>query len=648
MVHNQVEMPQQRLEEALAGYEAAITPEGRTAARARINYWRERLEEAGRVIDWDPSLHPRNRMGEFVDVLSKLKAGTGVRVKGTDRIITRREGGHYRYYHPGDKANTKDFTIPEAAAVQAMKGTDELARLQKRQREEVPSVDEGYVKKNHPELLKDVQRYNKLRQTAVTDAQMDKLVELRKKFEAADSAKKAPREVDKQGQPVDFHPGYGGDLGASIELARANIERYGKAEAFGENPLETATDAELDAFVDRWSKPGARGLGNEKLGKAVALEMNKRAQKRRDVEQARAEYEEYDKKYRRAVLADLPVHGKKLTPEEFDRAREGFPIPDGPPAKWTDEQLAAFMDHWSGGAAMYGPEDVARRVAGEMNKRAQKRRQAGPPREVDKQGQPVDFHPGHGEKKPLSREEVKRRAPDMDKLKRDAEKRVASAQKVRSELRGPKGEVERKNKKIAGRGPKPRKQGKYDRDLKEADSKGDHGYLAKPCPDCGKKHKKGKCKALGEALVEAIEAIEISREERYAILDLTKNPEPLEEARYNDRAWTAALNGYLEEVSSRAYPDLERKPGKQNWVDRAGGLPSYIERIAKHLHYEKGMTISHAIATAVNTVKRWCQGGTVSSTSGPTKSQNVSAKTKALACKAVAQWNAKRAKSSAD
>jgi BRCA1 C Terminus (BRCT) domain len=92
--------------------------------------------------------------------------------------------------------------------------------------------------------------------------------------------------------------------------------------------------------------------------------------------------------------------------------------------------------------------------------------------------------------------------------------------------------------------------------------------------------------------------------------------------------------GKLEEVSSRVYPSLERSP-KENWVEKAGGLPSYIERIAKHLHYEKGMTISHAIATAVNTVKKWCAG-----TKGKT-----TAATKAKACAAVAQWEAKKARS---
>lgn len=90
----------------------------------------------------------------------------------------------------------------------------------------------------------------------------------------------------------------------------------------------------------------------------------------------------------------------------------------------------------------------------------------------------------------------------------------------------------------------------------------------------------------------------------------------------------------LELVKSAAYPDLERKPGKQNWVDHAGGLPDYIERIAKHLHYEQGMSISRAIATAVSTVKRWAAGG-----------GDVKPDTRAKAAKAVAEWEAKKAAS---
>lgn len=96
-------------------------------------------------------------------------------------------------------------------------------------------------------------------------------------------------------------------------------------------------------------------------------------------------------------------------------------------------------------------------------------------------------------------------------------------------------------------------------------------------------------------------------------------------------------------VSSRAYPDLERKPGgPDNWVERAGGLPSYIERIAKHLHYERGYTISRAIASAVNTVKRWAHMGKVAKYGDPNH-KRVSAATAAKAAKAVAEWTAKKA-----
>lgn len=103
-----------------------------------------------------------------------------------------------------------------------------------------------------------------------------------------------------------------------------------------------------------------------------------------------------------------------------------------------------------------------------------------------------------------------------------------------------------------------------------------------------------------------------------------------------------ATKNRVDLVSSRVYPGLERDPGpNDNWVEKAGQLPDYIERIAKHLHYEQGFTISHAIATAINTVKRWARGGTVT-THGTTK--RVSPKTVALATKALAQWEALKAK----
>jgi len=89
---------------------------------------------------------------------------------------------------------------------------------------------------------------------------------------------------------------------------------------------------------------------------------------------------------------------------------------------------------------------------------------------------------------------------------------------------------------------------------------------------------------------------------------------------------------------------LERKPGgPDNWVEQTGGLPKYIERIAKHLHYERGMSISHAIATAVNTVKRWARKGGVVKY-GDRNNMKVTVKTQAQAAAALAQWEANKAK----
>lgn len=87
---------------------------------------------------------------------------------------------------------------------------------------------------------------------------------------------------------------------------------------------------------------------------------------------------------------------------------------------------------------------------------------------------------------------------------------------------------------------------------------------------------------------------------------------------------------------------LDRSP-KKNWVENTGGLPNYIERIAKRLHNEKGMPVGRAIATAVNAVKKMCAGGDLNFPGA----QNVNAKSRAQACKAVAEWEAKKAKARA-
>lgn len=82
---------------------------------------------------------------------------------------------------------------------------------------------------------------------------------------------------------------------------------------------------------------------------------------------------------------------------------------------------------------------------------------------------------------------------------------------------------------------------------------------------------------------------------------------------------------------------LERNPGGgDNWVEKAGGLPAYIEKIAKRLHETRGMDVSRSIATAVNMVKKWAAGG-----------DNVNPDTRAKAAAALAEWDAKRAKARA-
>lgn len=84
---------------------------------------------------------------------------------------------------------------------------------------------------------------------------------------------------------------------------------------------------------------------------------------------------------------------------------------------------------------------------------------------------------------------------------------------------------------------------------------------------------------------------------------------------------------------------LGGKPGHPNWVEEQGGLPRYIERIACHLHFEKGKTVGTSIAIAVNVVKRMCATGDVNFP-GP---QQVNPKSKAEACAAVARWEAMKA-----
>lgn len=79
-----------------------------------------------------------------------------------------------------------------------------------------------------------------------------------------------------------------------------------------------------------------------------------------------------------------------------------------------------------------------------------------------------------------------------------------------------------------------------------------------------------------------------------------------------------------------------------NWVDDVGGLPSYIKRISKHLQ-RKGMSESHAIASAVNAAKKMCATGDLNWPG----LQNVNPGSRAEACASVASWEAKKARARA-
>lgn len=70
-----------------------------------------------------------------------------------------------------------------------------------------------------------------------------------------------------------------------------------------------------------------------------------------------------------------------------------------------------------------------------------------------------------------------------------------------------------------------------------------------------------------------------------------------------------------------------------NWVARAGGLPKYIRMVA-HALIRHGKPESTAISMAVGIVRNWAEG-----------KGKVSPKVRAAAAKAIAEWEAKKAKS---
>lgn len=79
---------------------------------------------------------------------------------------------------------------------------------------------------------------------------------------------------------------------------------------------------------------------------------------------------------------------------------------------------------------------------------------------------------------------------------------------------------------------------------------------------------------------------------------------------------------------------LDSSP-KKNWVERGGGLPNYICKVAKGI-MRSGKPKSQAIAIAVSRIKKWAAGG-----------DDVDADTRAKAATAAAQWEALRARNKA-
>jgi len=89
----------------------------------------------------------------------------------------------------------------------------------------------------------------------------------------------------------------------------------------------------------------------------------------------------------------------------------------------------------------------------------------------------------------------------------------------------------------------------------------------------------------------------------------------------------------LDLIAAFAGCSLDEKPGS-NWVQDAGGLPTYICEIARAIK-RSGKTTSQAISIAVSRVKKWASG------------VGVDTDTQAKAAKALAQWEALKVKARA-
>lgn len=124
--------------------------------------------------------------------------------------------------------------------------------------------------------------------------------------------------------------------------------------------------------------------------------------------------------------------------------------------------------------------------------------------------------------------------------------------------------------------------------------------------------------------------------EKYAVF-LAKRARQLKRPELIPNGWKTGEPMDIEvkkPVSAMNTTPLDRSP-KKNWVEIAGQLPPYIRAIAHALIRDHGFTVSRAIATAVSRIKAWIA------------SPHTSPEVKAKATKALAQWEALRAKSKA-
>jgi hypothetical protein len=84
--------------------------------------------------------------------------------------------------------------------------------------------------------------------------------------------------------------------------------------------------------------------------------------------------------------------------------------------------------------------------------------------------------------------------------------------------------------------------------------------------------------------------------------------------------------------------EFDKSPNS-NWVERAGGLPHYVVRIARHVA-AKGHTDTDSIKIAIATARKWCATGEVYQWPGI---QMINLGRRSEACAAIAEWDAKRA-----